>query len=416
MRKSILFLAMATASSQLMAAAYKIPEQSINSTALAGAYIAGAHGSDASYYNPAAMAFNEGGASLEGAVTLIRLSSIKFKNESAFSGDDATKTEDFVIPTFHYASPAVGNARFGLSLVAPGGLSKRWKGVNRAFAEEFTLTTYEINPTIGYKINDQFSIGGGARALYSHGKVRSSKSANPMVPVGRDMKGHSWDFGYNLALHYRPTKALNLAATYRSKIDLTIDGDADIDAWVPPPAPPGTSTTLYDGSANVEIPLPAALNLAVAYTFKQATTVELVFERTYWSSYKELDFDYDTTLPVFDAPSPKNWKDSNTFRIGITHQLNPKWILMGGYAHDKTPIRKAYVSYELPDSNANIFSVGARYQATDAFSIGGSFLYDTKDSLTIKKGESEASPPQTVEGKFDEAAAYLLTMGVEYRF
>jgi len=410
MRKSILFLAIAAASSQSMAAAYKIPEQSINSTALAGAYVANAHGSDASYYNPAAMAFNEGGASLEADITLIHLNSINFQNESPFSGDDSTKEEQFVIPTFHYASPAVGNARFGLSLVAPGGLSKRWKGVNRSFAEEFTLNTYEINPTVGYKINDQFSIGGGLRALFSSGKVVSSMFANRWVPVGRDMDGDSWDFGYNLALHYRPTQALNLAATYRSKIDLTIEGDATIGSVVPLPTLP------YDGSAEVEIPLPAALNLAASYTFNEATTVELVYERTYWSSYKELDFNYDTSLDFFDAPSPKNWEDSNTFRIGVTHQLNPRWTLMGGYAHDETPVPKAYASYELPDSNANIFSVGARYQATDAFSIGAAFLYDTKDSLTIQPGESKLDAPLTVAGKFEDAAAYLLTMGVEYKF
>ncbi|MES9903873.1 MAG: hypothetical protein ABW168_14500 [Sedimenticola sp.] len=40
------------ASDPLMAGGYKLPENSINGTALSAANIANAHGTDASYYNP----------------------------------------------------------------------------------------------------------------------------------------------------------------------------------------------------------------------------------------------------------------------------------------------------------------------------------------------------------------------------
>ncbi len=414
MKRSVLFLAMAAVSSYTMGAAYKIPEQSINSTALAGAYIANARGADASYYNPAAMTFNADGGSLEIDATFIKLSSIEFDGPAY---DDSTKVEHFIVPTFHYVSPAMGDLRLGLSLVAPAGLTKRWKGKNRAFAEEFTLKTIEINPTIGYKINEKLALGGGLRVLYSDGKVVSNKFANPAVlPAGRDMTGDSWDFGYNLALQFRPTDNIDLAATYRSKIKLTIEGDATIDALLPPPFPPGSSTVMYDGSASVDLPVPAALNLAAAFNFNQdRTTIELVYERTFWSSYESLDFQYGTPLPPpvqgFDDPIPKNWDDSNTYRIGITHQLNQRWTLMGGFSYDETPVPKAYLSYELPDSDAMIFSVGTRYQASDAFSVGAAILYDSKDTITIDPVNEVG-----VAGEFSNANAILVTVGVEYSF
>ena len=323
MQKRLLFCTLAAMSSQSMAAAYKIPEQSINSTALAGAYVANAHGSDASYYNPAAMVFNEDGAMLEGDLTFIQLSPIDYTGATGLT--DSTKTENVILPAFHYVSPSVGNARFGLSLVVPAGLSKRWKGVGRAFAQEFTLETIEINPNIGYKINDRFSIGGGVRAVYTRGRVESSDSALAAVPIGRTMKGDSWDswdFGYNLALQFRATDDLNLAATYRSKVDLDVEGFATLFGQ-------GAIPT-YVGDASVSIPIPATLALAAAYTFREKTTVEFTYERIYWSAYEDLDFDYNPPLGALNAffssfndPVPKNWDDTNTYRIGVTHQLNP---------------------------------------------------------------------------------------------
>ncbi|MCP3869932.1 MAG: hypothetical protein GY703_17935 [Gammaproteobacteria bacterium] len=413
---------MVATSPHLMAAAYKIPEQSINSTALAGAYVANAHGADASYYNPAAMVYNEEGAMMEGALTFIHLSSIDYQGTD-FLGrgfSDSTKKENFVIPQFHYVSPAVGNARFGLSLTAPAGLSKRWEGVGRAPSQEFTLETYEINPTIGYKFNDRFSMGGGVRAVYSKARVENSPDAYDRFPIGRTAKGDSWDFGYNLALHFRATEALNLSATYRSKIDLDLEGPATLFHRSRNPL------FTYVGDTSVSAPIPATLALAAAYTFKKRTTVEFTYERVYWSAYDYLDFDYSPPLnpsnPVFpgysmffEQPQLKDWEDSNTFRLGVTHQLNPKWILMGGFTYDKTPVPKRTAGFELPDSDAKIFSFGARYNYSDALSIGGAFLYDRKDSLNLAPGDNGSS--QLAGGaEFSNARAYLLTMGLEYKF
>ena len=426
MKKTILLSAISLAlSGQAMAAAYKIPEQSLNSTALSGAYVANAHGADASYNNPAAMAFNEGGAKLEADLTFIYLNSIKAQNEyfAPYGPDyyyDETKSEQFLMPDLHYVSPAVGNARYGLSIVAPAGLTKRWKGVNRAFAEEFTLQTIEINPTIAYKVNERFSFGGGLRALYSKGIVRSADDVLPSVPFGRLMKGDSWDFGYNLALHFKANENLDLAVTYRSKIDLTEKGDAWLTGVVEVPNV-GPVPIGYEGGASVEIPIPATLTLAGAYTFG-STTVELTYERNYWSAYEYLDFNYsDDINPVLDfvygTPLPKYWKDSNTFRIGLTHQWNDRLTVMAGYAYDETPAPKKYLGYELPDSDANIFSAGFRYKYSDQLNFGAALLYDKKDKLTLAPGVNEEAFGTLYEGAtFKDASAYLLTLGMEYSF
>ncbi len=58
--------------------------------------------------------------------------------------------------------------------------------------------------------------------------------------------------------------------------------------------------------------------------------------------YENLDFEYGGTnigglTPYFDTPIPKNWKDTNTFRIGATIEMDNKITAMMGFAIDESP-------------------------------------------------------------------------------
>lgn len=389
----------------LLASGYRIPEQSLDSTALSAAYIASANGADASYYNPANMSFMENGAQIEMGMTYINLPKVSFTNNASSPSSTGTASsnadslsEAFFVPTMHYVSPKIGDWRYGLSIVAPGGLSKRWdEAYARSSANEFTLKVVEVNPTASYMVNDQFALGFGLRGVYTEGVVRSQAAA-----ASRDLNGDSIDFGYNLALSYKPIKDMTLSATYRSKVDLTVKGHADLTLGGFP---------LYNGNARVTIPLPASLAFAAAYTMDK-TTVEFVFERTYWSSYKNLDFNYDATLPAFDAAIPKNWKDVNAYRIGVSHQYSDTLKLMAGFAIDKTPVPDSTLGFELPDSDAKLYSVGFEYKLSQNMKMGLAYLYDDKESRTINQGVGAGK----IKGEFTDSAAHLVTASLKYKF
>jgi long-chain fatty acid transport protein len=395
----------------LSASGYRIPEQSLNSTALSGAYVAGANGADASYYNPANMAFMNDGSSLESALTYINLPSVKYSDKQNSLYDGKSKKEQFIVPTFHYVSPKYGNFRYGLSLVAPAGLSKRWNDAYaKATAKEFTLKVFELNPTMSYMFSDKFAIGLGLRAVYSDGIVKSDATGlNPSGPK-RNMQGDSFDFGYNLALSYKPTPELTLASTYRSKVDLTIKGDADLSI--------AGGLISYSGGASVMIPLPASLTLAANYDFGK-TNVEFVYERTYWSSYKDLDFGYSSPIhpalvPYFGVPKEKNWSDSDTYRIGVTHQYSDKLKLMAGYAYDESPAPDNTLGFELPDSDAQLYSCGFEYKLSDTMSIGMAYLFDKKKERTV---DNRTITNQTApSGTLKDSEAHLITASFKYKF
>lgn len=386
----------------LLASGYRIPEQSLDSVAKSAANVASANGADASYYNPANMAFMENGAFTETSLTYINLPKI---NYSAVAGtplanaDGSSKEEQFLMPNLHYVSPFVGDWRFGLSITAPAGLSKRWdESYQMRTAQEFSLKVIEVNPTASYKLNDQFALGFGLRGVYSSGTITAVRAG----VYDNKMEADSIDFGYNLAMSYKPMNDLTLSATYRSKVDLTVNGDA--------------TTTIFgapqNGGVSTQIPLPASLALAAAYKIDK-TTMEFVYERTYWSAYDSLDFQFDnaTAEGLLGVKKLKNWKDVNAYRIGVSHQYSDALKLMAGFAIDKNPAPDSTLGFELPDSDAKLYSVGFEYKLDKQMSIGMAYLYDDKESRSVVNTTSS-----TPNGTFTDAAAHLLTASFKYKF
>ncbi len=413
MRNTFLLLLFGTA---LFGGGYKIPETSLNSVALGAANVAHANSADTAYYNPANMAFMKDEAVIEGNLIYIGLSDVNYKGSytsslgttSGYNID--SKREDFIIPSLHYVSQDISGVRLGVSLVSPAGLSKRWEDAPAVFsAEEFTLKTVELNPSVAFKVSDKVALALGLRAIYSDGVVKSSS------PIGsRDMSGDSVDFGYNLALSYKPTSELEFALTYRSQIDLGIKGDASLFYRDLANSFGGGVGATYSSfsSTSLTAPVPALLNVAVAYTFPSKTTLEFVYERNYWSAYKELDFNYGSgvdpvTNIVFGTPIAKNFKDTDVFRFGVTQELDAI-KLMSGFVVDKSPVPNETIGFELPDSDSLSLSCGVRYQLNDKLNIGVAALYSMREDRRV----SNAS----IDGEFSDANILIVSSAIEYKF
>ena len=155
------------------ASAWKIPEQSAQSIALAGAYVSASKGAQSSYYNPANMSFNENKNEMDFPLIGVYLNSVNYKDNTSSNKDANSEIERILIPGFFYTSKEANGFRFGLSSTAPGGLTKRWNDLYpKTFAEKFSLKIVELNPVISYKLTENLSIAGGFRTLYSQGVVK----------------------------------------------------------------------------------------------------------------------------------------------------------------------------------------------------------------------------------------------------
>lgn len=410
------------ASSLLMGAGYKIPETSTNSVALSGANIAHNKSADAAYDNPANMVFMDDKNYMEANMMYLNTSATNFKGTVSGTVPHNLNAEEqtFLIPSLHYVSSKLGDsgARVGVSLVVPGGLTREWKqGPAKTVSEEFTLQIVELNPTAAFQVSDKVGVAVGFRVVHTSGVVKSdgivAVQAGPTyLGASRDMTGDALDFGYNLALAYKPTSELELGLTYRSQVNLDVSGDAKLNATAN-----GTSIGQYKGGASVSVPLPASLNAAIAYTFPTKTTVEFMYEKTYWSAYKNLDFNYDSavTNPIlsgaFDVSIPKNWKDTSAYRVGVTQELDTL-TLMAGFVFDDTAVPQETLNFESPDSKSMAFSFGGRYKIDESFDIGLSALYSIKDDRKVTTPENKNG----INGEFTDSNVLIVSAGVGYKF
>ena len=409
MKKTISVLAVASvfAAGSAFASAYRIPEQSVDSVSKAGANIASAQHADASYFNPANMSWMESAWQVEVDMDYIHLTSIKYTDARSPLYNGSSKEENFLAPTLFLVSPDYNNFRFGFSITEPYGLAKRWdEAFPKTFAEKFDLKVFDINPTVSYKINNMFSVAGGVRLLYSTATVSSNGSVAPGVTARRYIDGDTTAWGYNLAVSAKPNDKSNISVTYRSDVSLDLEGDATLATNV------GSTTVNTNGK--VEVDAPAVLSVSGAYTFLDKWTVELTWDRTFWSEYKDLDFNYDVriTNPVlysaFDVAKAKNWDDASAYRLGVTYKMSDMVSLMAGFAYDETPVPDSTLGFELPDSDAYLFSLGARFSLTSQMDIGLGILYDLKSERTVNNG--------TINGKFEDASALLVSAGLSYKF
>jgi long-chain fatty acid transport protein len=389
------------------ASGFRIGNQSLGAVGLSGAHTAFTPGPDSNYYNPANISYLPDHWQAETSFTLLQLPNIEYSDNRDVLFNGTAEQELFYMPLLHLTSPRYGNVRYGFSLTYPFGLSKQWQQpYPRAFAEKFSLLTVEANPSLAYEATDWLSIGGGIRVVYGKGEVENEIGA-PLSPVTlrRSIEGTDTQVGYNLALSVRPVKQWSMAATYRSEVKLDLSGHSELHA---------EPLAAYSGDGAVGITLPAVLSLATAYTFERLT-VELAWDRTFWSSFKTLDFNYDQsfqTFPfaVFDDAIMKNWDDADAYRIGLTYDWSERWVSTLGFAYDRTPVPASTLGFELPDADAMVYCAGIRYRYSAATELGFSYMYHHTRSRSVNA--DAVVNDSGIDGRFTEGGAHAVTFGV----
>lgn len=402
------------------ASGFQIPNQSVTAIGVAGAHIAHTPGPDAAYYNPANMSFATDSWKMETSLTSLYLPSIEYKDNRTSLFDGSSDSELFLLPQIHVSSNDINGFRLGFSFTSPYGLAKSWEQpYPAATSQEFSLTVLEASPTFSYLVFDNLSIGGGIRLIYGDGEVKNGVTAPPfsqLAPLDslqRDVEGDDTEVGYSLAATFRPIPSWAVAVTYKSEVTLNLEGDAVLSA-----AAGNNRVAGYQGNGSLEVNLPAVFSVATSYTFEDLT-VEITWNRTFWSSFENLDFEYDisflgTTFDGFDRPVEKNWKDTDALRLGALYNVSDSFTTTLGFAVDQTPVPESTLGFELPDSDSYMYSAGVQYHHNDSLVVALSYMYQHNVSRTVNNEPVNGLPG--IDGQFTDGGAHALTLGLIYEF
>lgn len=398
------------------AAGFRITNQSLGAVGLSGARTAFTPGPDAGYYNPANMSFSADQWQVETSLTILDLPAITYQDHRTTLLNASSQSERFFMPLVHAVSPAQGPLRFGFSLTYPYGLSKKWQQpLPRASAQHFSLFVVEASPSVAFTPLSWLSLGGGLRLVHGRGEVDGEvlnppfDQLTPLTSISRSSDGTDTRPGYNLAMTIQPHDRLAVAATYRSEINLDLEGTSTLRAQAG-----SIPLAAYSGTGTVGVTLPAVLSLAVAYTFDRLT-VELGWDRTFWSSFSTLDFTYEedllgTVFDGFDRPITKNWQDSDAYRCGLSYVWNHRWTSTLGFTYDHTPVPAATLGFDLPDADALIYSAGIRYRYAADLEFGLSYMYHHTKNRSITNDGTGGLPG--IDGTFTDGGAHALTLGL----
>ncbi len=377
-----------------------------NGNAFAGA-AASAEDAGTVFFNPAGMTLLPAGHSFALAGTLLDRS-VKFSDgstsglvpaPSASNGKDGGGTT--LIPALYWSYALDPSIRIGLGISPTFGNQTDYgfDFIGRYSGYYTKLRQVNVNPSVAYRLNEQWSVGLGINYAQNDTEFRQgSPLPSPLANNDVRVQGDDGAFGYNAGLLFRPYPQTRLALTYRSEIRFRLDGELD-----------SNLTPSVDNRVRARLTTPAQASFAAAHALNDH--LELLGDLTWtgWSSVNRLN--------VIDAGSGTllnslSYRFRDTWRIGLgmNYQLDGAWKLRFGAAWDQTPVRSAADrTMTLPDANRRWLAVGARYalDKDNSIDIGYAHVFFA-DSRTERAVTSAAGTTvQTVSGSFDTRADLL---------
>lgn len=366
------------ASTNASAAGFQLAEYS--ATGLGRAYAgeaAMADNASAQWRNPAMLTYLEGTQVSGGVLYVDPNINVKGKANGAY-----TEAKDIAhsapVPNL-YVSHQINDQYFvGLALSSNYGmeteLDKSFSATQ--YGNQAKVMTVEAVASLGYKINDQLSLGGGVRFVTGEGHFGATlpgTTTNLKYMEGTDS---SWGYVLGGAWQINDTNRIGLA--YKSEVMMDFEGHGE-----------GLAFELelpgFSGKqpGKLSIALPATAEIASFHQLTPKWAMHTSINWTQWSSFDKLTAEFNNGQ-VSDIKE-ENWKDNFRFALGTTYSLNEKLSLRAGAAYDMSAVDDENRTTTIPETDRTWLSAGASYAFTKQFTLDGGLTYIMARSAPIKE-------------------------------
>lgn len=408
------------------AAGFQLNETS--ASGLGNAYAGGAAAAeDAStlWSNPAGLS-RLGQRQLVGVVNLVT-PAIRFRNDAsvaatsqALGGDGGDAGGLNVVPNAYFAMPLSRDLVVGVGVNAPWGLvtdyDAGWAG--RFMADKSDILTLNVNPSLSFKVAPTLSLGAGLNwqrmvaefsndvnysaallsAAMANGIAAGSATFNAIAAAtpgqvsSARIKGSDNGWGWNVGLLWEPSAAQRLGLSYRSAVKYQLQGSASfsnptvtvagaLGPTVAALAAGVNAQATFDTGVSAEVKLPPVANVSYFHQLTPQWDLLVDLQWTGWSTIETLRFvrANGTTL----QSTPENFKDSWKLAVGANWRLGGPWTVKGGLAYDQTPVRDAFRTPRLPDSDRTWLAAGLQYRpaAPWRLDVGAAYLWGKRATI-----------------------------------
>jgi long-chain fatty acid transport protein len=331
-------------------------------------------------------------------------------------GDSGDIGQDAIIPTSYSSYQINDMVWVGLSSTAPYGLvtdpRQNWAG--QVYSRSSKIFSLNLNPVVGVKINDWFSVAVGPAIQYFDIRLKNAAGANPLAPTAPSaiLEGDDIGIGFTAGVTFTPFAGTSIGIGYRSAIEHELEGTLS--------APAGTVFGGVPLPANLRLPITAELKtpdqvtIGVSQAITPEFTVHAGFEWTNWSVL-EAPAIVGPTGPIRNLEL--NYNDGYFYSLGMDYRLNNQWTLRAGVAYEQSPIDTEIRSTRLPDNDRIWVSVGAGYQWSDklSFDISYTHIFTKETDIRITEGHQDYIPGLPFVADVD-ASTDIVSVALRYRW
>jgi long-chain fatty acid transport protein len=365
-------------------------------------------GASSVYFNPAMMGMGEQKINIEAGASFIS-STVAFQNQN--TGITEETDNPLGTPFYFYGTYKVNDKlTAGIGVYTPFGSSvvwgDDWSGNN--LIQDISLSAIFIQPTLSYMVSDKLRFGAGVNIVL--GKVDLNRNIGG--PVGNDnvvnLEGNATAFGFTLGAHYQLNDAFSVGLTYKSQVDVELEGGTADFSVHPVLGAAGIEDTEFDAT----LPLPAMTTLGIAYKASEKFLISIEASMIDWDAYESLDFDFkDNTSALEDSENERNYEDSYILRIGAQYKCSDMMTYRAGLYLDQSPVQDAFFSPETPNSDNIGFTAGLSAQINEKLAVDASVLY----IVGMERDSYYTNDNGTFGGKY-AARSFIPGIGLNYKF
>ena len=390
---------------QIMAGGYQVRLQGQKQTGIGLIGTPFAYGASSIFYNPGNLTFMKENYSFSGGISPIFSNALYRASNSDYEARTSNPTGT---PFYFYAAGKVDeDLAVGVGVYTPFGSSVKWDEDwnGRYLIQEISLQTIFIQPTLSYRINDNFGIGAGLSI--ATGSVDLTRALPSPINGQFNMSGNTTALGFNVGIYLKPTEKLSIGVDYRSKMNMKIENGDTKFTDIPQAL---AANFPASGNFNAELPLPANLDAGIAWDISEKFTLAAEVNYVFWSAYDSLIIDFKVNNELLaDSRNPRSYKNSLIWRLGGEYRINDWMTARAGIYYDPTPTDENYFTPETVSLNTLAFTFGLSVKPAKGLSIDLSYL-----QLNGLEDERNYQPDNF--GGTYVARTYIPGIGVSYNF
>lgn len=375
------------------------------------------------FYNPAGMTRLDGNqAQLN--VSMIRPSA-EFNVTSATAGGGGAPTAADgdggdaggmnYVPSIYglWSPPEHEDLRFGLAINTPFGLTTEYSEgwVGRYYALESELQTINIAPSVGYKLDSNWSIGAGVQLQYAYARLTSASNYGALgAPDGKAvLEGDDIGFGFNLGAMYEYDEDTRVGVSYRSQVKHNLKGFLRLQGV--PGAVAGLAQ-FQNSDIEAELITPDVLSIGGYHAIDDQWAVLGELAWTQWSVFNQLTVQ-NTGGGLTRQDVDEDWEDTFFMAVGTEYTYDDDLKFQFGVAYDQAAAPEDKVTFRIPDADRTWVSAGVLYDIDDNQSINVGYTHIFVDDISVT--EDDIASAGTVSGDYDSSVD-ILAVNYNYKF